>query len=376
MTKKIILGTLMQEDKAIGYVQYKNDKEVEVWFEKKYFPAGCLELKSAKKFIGNSEVDAKKLTCNISDLNKIMKGLNFSESSVESEAHRKVIKAVKASEGTNVTDDAGYSSTSNASTAVPSPIMFSRTASSDSLGSKYPIYDSDAKYREHEIVINEKSVTVGASANPEEFACSNRSLFDQILNDYKILISLSPIDMGSELKKLEKRDTIHYKDTAPASDLTAVNMYIHDFSAISSEQLDQLEKILVNASENDYSIMLHCGSGCGRTGHVLIAMMLIEKIRNMSLDELEKHDLTTSVPVAVESDKNEKSLGTPLIRELEQKVTEKMGRDQDRIWKMKGGIREKQDNPIENKKQLQALIDFEKSFVAKSLQAKQRNVPR
>ena len=61
MAKKTVLG-ILRHNEVIGYVQYKNDTEVEIWFKEGKTPEGGLKEKFSKKNIGLNESEAERVT--------------------------------------------------------------------------------------------------------------------------------------------------------------------------------------------------------------------------------------------------------------------------------------------------------------------------
>lgn len=229
---------------------------------------------------------------------------------------------------------------------TPTPLVFSHENISSQLKKiqQYPRYRDEEKYREYQIKIDDHVVRIGAGARLDEV---DQGFFKIVRKDYDVLISLAELEKKAAY--FCEQDTEYKK------------CYIDDWHAASQEQFDELINIFLDAAEKGKSIMIHCGSGCGRTGHVICALMMYAKINAMSLGELENYNFD-NVRVPVEKNKNYAGIGTPLIREVEKEVRKEMCRPD--------GL----DCPIENEAHLDALKQLEIRLVNKLIAQKRQKL--
>lgn len=211
-------------------------------------------------------------------------------------------------------------------------------------------YSKEQKYRE----LIYRGLRIGGACNPDKFTDEE---FKAICKVYKIVISIEKV---SELKQAILNSFVNKGQLKHISEYFRVN----DYDPIAEGQLEQLSEQVITAKERGDDIFFHCQSGCGRTGNFMIAAILILDINDATLEELENWDLERVCPVTVEEERHEErprktdGLGSLSIQRAEKLVTSYMVRPEDTPEK-------KKDNPIENNEQLDALVAFEATFVAK-----------
>jgi hypothetical protein len=211
-------------------------------------------------------------------------------------------------------------------------------------------------YREVGFTFNRSKIIVAGLAHPKRYSSSKddagmRKSMDIINENFDTIISLDA----------DHKDIINYfKGKRSANQGYAI--VVQDFTAPTIEQFQEVYKIVRQEAEQGRNVAVHCGEGYGRTGTVLAGLALQEALEAEFLSNPGNFanyniKLSKTVHLGHYSDVSKMQVSPAVLAAVE------------KIRAAHIGSPNTHGSSVENTKQIQSLLDLEKSLVKKYQEA-------